>query len=52
MGASVVPCSDASPILDTPEHALDFVALFVEFVVVFDFGLAVCAPGNAGLDLE
>jgi len=52
MGAAVVSCSDASPVFEPAEHALDTVALLVEFSVVGDRRFAVRSARDAGLDLE
>ena len=41
MGASVIACGDASPVLELGEHVLDFVALAVERFVIVQRLLAV-----------
>lgn len=50
MGASVVSCCDAPPILDASEQVLDLVALSVEPFVVGQRHAAASRGGNAGLD--
>lgn len=51
MGASIVSCCDASPVLDPAEHVFDAVSLLVERFVVFGGMLALFARrdsrGNA-----
>jgi len=49
-GFRAAECAQAelSPVLDTIEHALDNVARFVEFGVVFELHLAVLAGRDAG----
>ncbi len=41
MGAAVVAHGDPAPVFETPEHILDFMALFIEGFVVRDLELAV-----------
>ena len=50
MGAAVVACGDASPVLELGEHILDLVALAVERFVVFQRLLAVFGRRDTGND--
>ena len=48
MGAAVIACGDASPVLELGEHVLDLVALAVERPVVRDRYFAVGFDGMQG----
>ena len=48
MGASVIAHGDSAPVFETPEHILDFVALFVERFIVLDLDFAVLPWRDAG----
>ena len=50
MGASVVACCDASPVLELGEEVLDLVALAIERLVVGIWDLPAAARRDAGLD--
>ncbi len=50
MGASVVTCCDASPVLEAAEHVLDPVSLAIELLVVADRAFSASGWRNAGLD--
>ena len=50
MGASVVSCSDASPVLELGEEVLDLVALAIEYLVVGIRNFPASARRNAGFD--
>ena len=50
MGAAVIPCMDASPVLEFSEHVLNLVALTIEPCIMRDGYLAVDFRGNAGSD--
>jgi hypothetical protein len=52
VGAAVVACGDAAPVLEPAEHALDAVALLVDVGVVGDRRLSVRPARDAGRDLE
>jgi len=41
VGTAVIACCDASPVLQFAKHIFDFVALFVEFLVVLYFYFSV-----------
>lgn len=47
VGASIISCGDASPVLDPAEHVLDAVSLLVERFVVFGGMLALFARRDA-----
>ena len=47
MGASVVTCCDAPPVFKLGKHVLDFVALFVECLVIIDGLLSVFPAWDA-----
>lgn len=49
MGAAVVAHGDAAPVFESPEHVLDFMALFVESFVIFNESFTVAAGRNARL---
>ena len=49
MGASVITCSDAPPILEPCEHIFDFVALLIEGFIVGQRNSPAFGGGNAGL---
>ena len=51
MGASVVACCDAPPVLELAKHVLNFVPGFVERLVVFVLDFPVPPWRNAGLDV-
>ena len=51
MGASIVACVDAAPILDPAEYIFDFVAPAVEDGVVWDLELAAHLRGDADGDI-
>jgi hypothetical protein len=48
MGAAVIACGDASPVLELGEHVLDLVALAVERFVIFQRLLAVFGGRDTG----
>ena len=48
MGASVVTHGDPAPVFKAPEHVLDFMALFVEGLIVIIADFAVFLRWNAG----
>ena len=48
MGAAVIACGDASPVLELGEHVLDLVALAVERFVIFQRLLAVFGMRDTG----
>lgn len=50
MGTAIIPHGNPTPILDPPEHDLDFVALFVEGFVVATPCRSVFPWRNAGCD--
>ena len=50
MGTAIIPPGNPTPILDPPEHDLDFVALFVEGLVVAALCRSVLARRNAWCD--
>lgn len=50
MGTAIVPHGNPTPILDPPEHDLDFVALFVEGLVIAALCRSVLARWNAWCD--
>ncbi len=50
MGASVVACCDASPVLELCEQVLDLVSLSVDGLVVFEWHFAAAARRDARLD--
>lgn len=50
MRASVVSCCDSAPVFEFCEHVLDSVTLFVEALIVGDFGLSVFLGRDAGGD--
>lgn len=51
MGASVVACYDAPPVLELGEHVLDFVALLVEALVIIAGLFSVLPAWDAGRDV-
>ncbi len=51
MGAAVVTHGDAAPIFQTPEHDLDFMALFIQGFIVVDRNLAVLFAGDTRRDV-
>ena len=48
MGAAVIACGDASPVLELGEHVLDFVALAVKRFVIFQCFFAVFGRRDTG----
>ena len=50
MGASIVSCCDASPVLEPGEQVLDLVALAVENRIIGVWDFAASARRDAGLD--
>lgn len=50
MGASVVACCDAPPVLELGEEVLDLVALAIKRLVVIEGDFPASAQRNAGLD--
>ena len=51
MGAAVVACVDAPPVLEFAEHILDLVAALVEFLVEDVLDLSVSLWWYAGIDV-
>lgn len=41
MGASLVACEDAPPVLESAEHILDLIALAIKHSIVLDLDLSV-----------
>lgn len=50
MGASVVSCGNAPPVFELGEHILDFVALFIERLVIVDCQLSVLSARDTWRD--
>ena len=50
MGASVVACVDAPPVLEYSKHVLDLVALFIERFIVHDLCFVVLFQWYARCD--
>ena len=48
MGASIIVCVDASPVLEATKHVFDFVGLAVEVLVVIDLYSAVGSRWDSG----
>ena len=48
MSTSVIAHSNSAPVLESAEHDFDFVALFIEFFVIWDRFVSVPLGGNAG----
>lgn len=50
MGATIVAHGDTPPIFEFGKHILNFVTVFVEFLVVMDVAFTICAGRDAGSD--
>ena len=48
MGASVVSCSDASPVFELSEHVLDFMPLLIKCPVIIEGAFAAFDRRNTG----